>query len=132
LAAGMTLTSSGGIATLTGTPTTAKASVTITLTAKDGKQVVKTSFTVSTYAAPPLTVSGATSHTHAQAFALNVKTTGLLAATVTTQGLPSGLSYSAATGKITGTVRTPGVYQFTVSATNSVGTTTKQVSITVN
>ena len=132
LPAGMTLTSSGGIATLTGTPTTAKASVTITLTAKDGKQVVKTSFTVSTYAAPPLTVSGATSHTHAQAFALNVKTTGLLAATVTTQGLPSGLSYSAATCKITGTVRTPGVYQFTVSATNSVGTTTKQVSITVN
>ena len=87
---------------------------------------------MSVYAAPTLAVSGATSRTHAQAFALNVKASGLLPATVAVSGLPSGLNYSATTNTITGTVRTPGTYQFTVSATNSAGVTSKQVSITVS
>jgi hypothetical protein len=51
---------------------------------------------------------------------------------VTTSDLPSGLSFSASAKSIKGTIRTPGTYQFTVSATNGVGTTMQQVSITVS
>jgi hypothetical protein len=132
LPAGMTLTSSGGVAIISGTPTTAKAAMTISLTAKDGNQVVKTSFTVAVYAAPTLAVTGATSLTHLRSFTLSVKATGLLASTITTDGLPEGLSYSSTTGKITGVVKAVGRHQFSVIATNSVGRTTTIVSITVS
>jgi autotransporter-associated beta strand protein len=46
-------------------------------------------------------------------------------------GLPAGLTLDASTGIITGTVATPGIYYATVSATNSGGTATSQLLITV-
>jgi hypothetical protein len=47
--------------------------------------------------------------------------------------LPAGLSLNAATGKITGTPAAPGVTNFTVQVTDSLGATAQQaLSLTVN
>jgi uncharacterized protein YjdB len=47
-------------------------------------------------------------------------------------GLPAGLSVNTSTGVISGTVNTAGTYNFTVSATNGAGTSTKAVTLTIS
>src|SRR5213079_1356929 len=47
-------------------------------------------------------------------------------------GLPPGLSVDTATGLISGTPTTAGTYSVTISATNSSGTGTKTLVITIN
>jgi hypothetical protein len=131
LPAGMTLTSSGGNAIISGTPTKGAAAMTITLKAKDGTKSTTTTFAVAVDAMPTVTVTGTTTRTHLQAFSLTIKTTGSPAATVSISDMPVGLIYSSATGKITGTVTTPGRSTFTVKATNAAGVASASVAITV-
>jgi PKD repeat protein len=46
-------------------------------------------------------------------------------------GLPAGMTYSASTGIISGRANIPGTYKVTIYATNSAGTTTRVVLLTV-
>lgn len=45
--------------------------------------------------------------------------------------LPAGLSINSTTGAITGTVNTPGIYNATITATNSAGSTNSALEITI-
>ncbi|GHH80889.1 putative Ig domain-containing protein [Streptomyces capitiformicae] len=47
------------------------------------------------------------------------------------EGLPDGLDVDKKTGLISGAPKVPGTYTVTVSATNTVGTATKSLTLTV-
>ncbi|MCX6393518.1 MAG: fibronectin type III domain-containing protein, partial [Solirubrobacterales bacterium] len=134
LPAGLKLTSLNGVATITGTPTTAKTTATkVTLTATDSTSKTTQTLSITVSAAPSITVTGTTSQVHATgAFSLVVSAAGVPTPKVTVSGLPTGLAYSSSSGKVTGKIATAGRYTFTVEATNSAGTVSKTVTLTVS
>ncbi|MEU6351640.1 putative Ig domain-containing protein [Streptomyces sp. NPDC047072] len=84
-----------------------------------------TAFTAGTSTGNTVTVTnpGSQSTTTGGTASLQISATDSAGATLTysASGLPTGLSISSSTGKITGTASTAGTYQVTVTATDSTG-----------
>ena len=104
--------------------------ITIQATNKDGKSVLQ-SFTVNVAmgVAPAFTSAPTTTFTAGTAGTFTVTSTGTPGATysVTTGTLPNGVTLNPATGELKSTAAAAnGVYNFTISASNGVGTAATQ------
>ena len=132
LPAGLSLSTAGVIS---GTPTTAGTSnFTVKATNSAGSDTKALSIAVTTSAvAPTITTSSLPAGTVATTYNAQLEATGTAPITWALQSgnLPAGLSLSTA-GKISGTPTAASTSNFTVKATNSAGSATKQLSITVN
>ncbi|MGO9765067.1 MAG: beta-propeller fold lactonase family protein [Myxococcaceae bacterium] len=136
LPAGLLLSPSTGI--ISGTPTVvaATASYTVTATNSGGPATVSLSITVNDVPPTGLTYSSNPAvYTKGKAIAANTPSNG--GGTVTgysvSPSLPAGLLFSTSTGIISGTPTVvAATASYTVTATNSGGSTTVNVSITVN
>ena len=134
LPAGLTLGANGAI---TGTPTVPGV-YPFTVTATNGTRTAAASVSYTVETAGALTLAYATprffpanSAIAAQAATVGQGTPGVTSTfAVTTGALPPGLALGTS-GTITGTPTTPGVYAFTVTATNGTRTATASVSYTV-
>lgn len=132
LPAGVTLNGTTGV--LSGTPTVAATTVVAmrAINAVGTSSPVTLTITVAPAAVAPII----TSPTTAPATAGTVFVTYVIAATglptsFTATGLAPGLVINPATGAITGTPSTPGVFVATINATNSTGTGSSTLTITV-
>ena len=132
LPAGLSLSVADGVATISGTPTTGKATATaVKLTATDGMANATWTVAITVNAAPAVTATGTTSGlVHAKtAVSLKIAATGFPAPTITVSNLPAGLSFAA--GKITGKASTAGSYVIHVAASNDAGSASIDVSLSV-
>jgi len=137
LPAGLTLSTTTGA--ITGTPTTlagiAATNYSVTATNVNGTSTAIINITINA-AAPAITYTTPDTYTAGTAIAtLSPTNTGGPVTTYTTTGLPAGLSLNAATGAITGTPTTiAGIAaaSYSVTATNSTGTSTFSINITIN
>ena len=135
LPAGLTLNADG---TLTGTPTTPGV-YSFTVTATNGTRTATANVSYTVTSAAALTASYPTPQTFTAGTAIATQSPTITNATpgvtttyaVTTGSLPAGLTLNA-DGTLTGTPTTPGVYAFTVTATNGSRTATANLSYTVN
>ena len=136
LPAGLNISSTTGV--ISGTPTTAKAATTYTVTATNlyGSTTTTISITVSALVVP----SGLTYSTQAMSAVTNVAITndvpalaqGVASTYSVSPALPAGLSINTTTGIISGTPTTASsITSYTVTATNSAGSTTDTITIVV-
>ena len=91
-------------------------------------------FTISenTAAAPSITTSSLSDGKMGEAYSQTLTATGTAPITWSIDGgLPAGLSLNVDTGEISGTPTADGTAKFTVKATNSAGSNTKELSITI-
>jgi len=131
---GLTLNADG---TVTGTPTSPGVYA-FTVTATNGTRTATSSPSYTVIPAATLTAAYPTPQTFTAGTATTVQTPVITNATpgltttyaVTAGALPDGLTLNA-DGTITGTPITPGVYNFTVTATNGTRTATSSPSYTV-
>jgi hypothetical protein len=85
-------------------------------------------------AKPVFTSASSTTATVGHSFSFQVAASGYPAPTFTESGkLPSGVSFNTASGVLSGTPAsgTAGTHSFTITATNSAGTTTQTFTLTV-
>ena len=83
-------------------------------------------------AAPSITTSSLPNGKVGEAYSHTLTATGTAPITWSIDGgLPAGLSLNADTGEISGTPTADGTAKFTVKATNSAGSNTKELSITI-
>jgi PKD repeat protein len=137
LPTGLTLNTSTGV--ITGTPTTAKATASYTVTATNaaGSTTVSLSITVMALLAPPTNLTYSTnpaSYVVGTAITANSPTTsgGAVASYSVAPALPAGLTLSTTTGVITGTPTTAqAAATYTVTARNASGASTTALSIAV-
>ncbi len=131
LPAGLVINSTTGV--ITGTPTVSGTfNVTVTTTNANGSSSFNLAITIAGATAVPIL----TSPTTASATAGTPFVTYLIAATglptsYAATGLPPGLTVNTLTGAITGTPTSPGNYAVTITATNSLGTSTATLTISV-
>jgi GH18 family chitinase len=135
LPAGFSLGSSSGI--LSGTPTAAGVfTLTVSATNAVGSDSKQLSLTVNAAPTPPsiATSSPLPSAVTGTAYSQTLMAGGTTPITwaVTSGTLPAGLTLGASTGILSGTPTAAGVSTLTVSATNAVGSNSKQLSLTVN
>ena len=133
---GLGLSTSTGVITGTPAAVTARATYTVTASNLAGSTMATVSITVNDVAPSNLTYSASPAvYTKGVAIAPNMPSHngGTVASYSVTPSLPAGLNLSVSTGIISGT---PGAVAatatYTVTASNSVGSTTASVSITVN
>lgn len=88
------------------------------------------SATAASTAKPEVTSAGGATATARQIFNHLITATGL-PTSFDAEGLPKGLEVDKKTGQISGKPQVPGTYTVTVSATNSAGTATKSLKLTV-
>ena len=129
LPSGVTFTAATGI--LAGTPAAGTAgSYPITITASNGVGTNATqSFTLTVKQAPAITSANNTSFTVGTAGTFTVTATGTPVPTLSEVGtLPSGVTFTAATGVLAGTpaAGTGGTYSITITAANGVGSNATQ------
>ncbi len=125
LPSGVTLSSAG---VLSGTPAAGTGGAySITITASNGIGTDATqSFTLSVDQAPAITSAASTTFTVGTAGSFQVTATGYPAPTFTEAGaLPSGVTLSSA-GVLSGTPAALGTYNFTITASNGVGSNATQ------
>lgn len=127
---GLTLTTAGVI---TGTPTTAGTS-TFTVAATNTAGTASKAFSITTKDLPPtITTNSLSNAISGQAYSATIEGTGKSVTwTVSTGALPAGLSLDAATGTISGTPTTDGTSTFSLSASNTGGTVTKNFTLVVD
>ena len=135
LPSGLTLNTTTGV--ISGTPDTEQvaAEYTVTATNSGGSTTAVVSITVNLAAPTALTYSAASAvYTKDAVISNNTPTvTGSVASWSVSPELPSGLTLNTTTGVISGTPDTEQVAaEYTVTATNSGGSTTAVISITVN
>lgn len=87
----------------------------------------------STSTAPAITTTTLPNGTVGTAYSQTLAATGTTPITwsINSGNLPAGLSLNETTGEISGTPTTKGTFRFTVKATNSAGSDTKALSITI-
>ncbi|MDB6126777.1 MAG: Endoglucanase [Verrucomicrobia bacterium] len=129
LPAGLTFNSTTHV--ISGTPTTAGTSVvTITVTNASGTSTFALTITVgAANAAPVITSPTNAPGTAGTPFVPYVIAGTGLPTSFTATGLPPGLTLNTATGTISGTPTVAGTYVVTITATNSSGTSTTQLTI---
>ncbi len=130
LPAGLTVNAETGV--ISGIPTAAEGSYTVTVTATNALGSGTGSFVITLSAQPVPTLSGSAMSLARlnRPMELQVQATALPHAYAAT-GLPSGLTIDPATGLIAGTPAAAGVFSVTVSATNSAGTGEMEFSLVV-
>src|SRR5437870_1036733 len=129
LPAGLTVNTSTGL--ISGTPTTAGTySVTISATNSGGTGSATLTLTINP-AKPVITSSLTATGQVGVAFSYQITATNNPTSYNAT-GLPAGLTVNPSTGVISGTPTTTGIYSVTISATNSGGTGTATLIITIN
>ncbi len=131
LPGGVTFADNGnGTATISGTPT-AGGVFTLTITAKNsvGTSAVQT-FTLTVRQVPAITSAATATATVGTASSFTVKASGTPAPSITRTGtLPAGMTFTSngnGTATISGTPTAGGVFTLTITAKNSVGTSTAQ------
>ena len=133
LPSGVILTATG---VLSGTPAAGTTgSYPITITAQNGVGTNATqSFTLTVNQAPVITSASSAIFTVGTAGSFTVTATGVPAPTLSESGaLPSGVTFNAATGVLSGTPAAGGIYPITITAQNGVGVNaTQSFSLTVN
>ena len=84
--------------------------------------------------APTISSSPLTNSIVGERYTWTIPVTGTAPITwsITSGSLPTGLSLNASTGVITGTSTTAGTFTFTVRATNSAGSDSRQFSVTIS
>jgi hypothetical protein len=134
---GLTWTDNGnGTATLAGTPGVNQGGVyDLSFTAASSAGTVTQAFTLTVDQAPAITSASSATATHGQAFTFTFTTTGWPLANVTHSGKIAGLTYTnngngAAT--LSGTPSKAATYTLTITATNSVGSTSQTFTLTVS
>jgi hypothetical protein len=137
LPAGLSLNSTTGAITGTPTTVTAQANYTITAANSAGSTTAAVQIAVNAATPPPTNLvypQTTISATAGQAISADIPTvTGTVTAYSVSPALPAGLNISASTGAITGTPTTVTAQAtYTVTAANSVGSTTATVQITVS
>jgi PKD repeat protein len=128
---GLTIVAATGV--ITGTPTTAGTTV-VNLTAQNAAGISSATLTVTVGAAatPPVITSATTASGSAGSpFPPYLIVSTGLPTSYSATGLPAGLTLNPLTGAITGVATTAGLYPVVLSATNSAGTTTTTLTITV-
>ena len=128
---GLALDATSGI--VSGTPTS-NGSFSFTARATNAVGYDDQSFTGTiTGSAPTLTTTTLTALVQGLAFSQQLVVTGSSTITfaVSSGTLPTGLSVNSSTGLISGTPSTSGSYNFTVTATNSFGTSSRQFTGTI-
>ncbi len=133
LPGGVTLSAAG---VLSGTPAAGTGgvySISITASNAAGTSAAQT-FTLTVDQAPAIISAASATFTTGTAGTFTVTATGYPAPTFTRTGtLPTGVTFTAATGVLRGTPSKTGTYTLTFTATNSVGTSTAQTfTLTVN
>ncbi len=119
--------------TITGTPTTA-GTYNVTMTANNfmGSDTKTLVIEITEPTAPPVITSVLTDDaTVGQGYNYTLTATGTGPITLNATNLPSGLTFSAATKKITGDPVSAGTYNINLSATNTGGTTNETLVLTV-
>src|SRR6266487_4641130 len=129
LPAGLTVNTNTGL--ISGTPTAAGTySVTISATNANGTGTATLTLTIN--APPPVITSpGTATGTVGVAFCYQITATNN-PTSYGASGLPPGLTVNTATGLISGSPTTAGTYPVTISASNSGGTGTATLVITIN
>ncbi len=136
LPAGLSLNTSTGV--ISGTPAAVTASATYTVTASNSCGSTTKALTIAVTTTPSITYStNPAVYCAGQAIAANnpSNTGGTVTSYSVSPALPAGLTLNTSTGVITGTpTTTNGVSStnYTVSSTNSCGTTTVAVNITIS
>lgn len=127
---GLSIDAATGV--ITGTPTVA-GKMTFTLTATNSVGEASFEYTITVIEAPTLTgtlpdgVVG-----NAYNATLTASGTAPITFTVASGTLPDGVRLDAASGAITGTPKTAGVFSFSITATNKAGADTKPYTLTVS
>jgi len=127
------LTFNSSTHTISGTPTTA-GEYNVPLTADNfmGTDTKTLVFTITLPTAPPVITSSLTASTPVnQSFTYTVTASGTGPITYNATNLPVGLSFDTGTHQITGTPTTAGTYNIALTATNSAGSDTKTLVLTV-
>jgi prepilin-type N-terminal cleavage/methylation domain-containing protein len=136
LPTGISFSPGPGTATLSGTPAAGTArAYTLTLTATNTWGTANQTFTLTVIQKPVFTSPNSTTFTVGAAGSFTVTAVGPPAPALTESGaLPSGVTFTAATGVLAGTpaTGTAGVYTITFTATNTAGSTTQTFTLTVN
>ncbi len=131
LPTGVTFNTTTGV--LSGTATQS-GSFPITITATNAKGTATQSFTLVVDQAPNITSANHTTFTTGTAGTFTLTSTGYLPATYSETGaLPTGVTFNASTGVLSGTpaAGTGGSYTLTFTATNATGTSTQTFTLTV-
>src|SRR5207249_11849342 len=130
LPAGLTVNTSTGV--ISGTPT-ASGTFTVTISATNAGGTGTATLTITISPPPPPVITSAATATGTVGVAFTYQIVASNCATsYNATGLPPGLSVNTSTGVISGTPTTTGTYSVTISATNSGGTGTATLVITIN
>src|SRR5438874_2695058 len=129
LPAGLTVNTTSGL--ISGTPTTA-GTYSVTISATNGGGTGNATLTLTIKPPPPVITSSLTATGQVGvAFSYTIAATNSPTSYNAT-GLPAGLSVNTSTGLISGTPTTAGTYAVTISATNSGGTGSATLTLTIN
>lgn len=124
-------TGSNRYVNVSGTPTqTGTFSLVVTVCTNHQTATATIPLTIQPGAAPTVVTTSLPDARAAVAYSQVVTFSGTVDSSTVT-GLPTGLSYNSGTRTISGTPTEPGTYTITASATNTVGTGTRQISLTV-
>src|SRR5947208_3561264 len=129
LPGGLTVNTSTGL--ISGTPTTA-GTYTVTLSATNAGGTGSATLTLTVVNPPPPIITSATTSTGQVGVAFSYQITATNNPTsYNATGLPAGLTVNTTTGLISGTPTTAGTYTVTISATNSGGTGSATLTLTI-
>src|SRR5207248_2177705 len=130
LPAGLTVNTSTGL--ISGTPTTAR-TYSVTISATNSGGTASATLTLTVVNPPPPIITSATTSTGQVGVAFSYQITATNNPTsYNATGLPAGLTVNTTTGLISGTPTTAGTYTVTISATNSGGTGSATLTLTIN